>query len=442
MTPAPAARARTPRASWLVYAAGAGAYVVAVTHRTAFGVASADALDRFGIEATALAMFVVVQIAMYTTMQVPAGTLIDRWGPGRVIVAGSLVMATGQAMMAFVPGFGWALGARALVGAGDAPIFIAVTRLVAIHFPPRRAPVMVQITGLLGQTGQLASAIPVAYLLHRSGWGATFGALAALGVATAALVWWRLVRRDARADAAVRPRPSVADALATHWKTPGVRLGFWSHYLGLFPANTVALLWGVPFFISAEGRSRADASLLLTCMVLANIVAAPIIGVLTAAHPLRRSWLVLGSAVIVALAWVALLAPSTPRPLWQLVGFALVVGAGGPVSLVGMDFARSFAVQHKAGSAAGFVNMGGFVGTILAVLLVGVVLQVVSPRGATTYTLSEYRLAFAALAVPWLLGVAGVYHSRRDTRAVMAEAGILVPTLREAWRRRALRWRS
>ncbi len=427
---------RIPRASWLVYAAGAGAYIVAVTHRTAFGVAGADALDRFGIEATALSMFVVVQIAMYTLMQVPAGTLIDRWGPARVIVAGSLIMATGQALMAFAPGFGWALAARALVGAGDAPIFIAVTRLVAIHFPPRRVPLMVQITGLLGQTGQLASAIPVAYLLHRSGWGTSFAALAALGAGAGGLVWWRLVRRDPGSDAAGRPRASLANALVTHWRTPGVRLGFWSHFLGLFPANTVALLWGVPFFISAEGRTRADASLLLTCMVLANIVAAPIVGMLTAAHPLRRSWLVLGSAVIVALAWVALLAPSTPRPLWQLVGFALVVGAGGPVSLVGMDFARSFAVQHKAGSAAGFVNMGGFVGTILGVLLVGVVLQAVSPDGATSYTLSEYRLAFSALALPWAIGVTGVYLSRRDTRAVMAEAGILVPKLREVWRRR------
>ncbi len=434
--------ARTPRASWLVYAVGAGAYVVAVTHRTAFGVAGADALDRFGIEATALSMFIVVQIAMYTVMQVPAGTFIDRWGPGRVIVIGSLIMATGQALMAFAPGFGWALGARALVGAGDAPIFVAVTRLVAIHFPPRRVPVMVQITGLLGQLGQLVSAIPVAYLLHRSGWGPTFGALAVLGAATAGLVWWRLVRRDALADASGRPRASLADALATHWRTPGVRLGFWSHFLGLLPANTVALLWGVPFFITAEGRSRADASMLLTCMVLANIVAAPIVGMLTAAHPLRRSWLVLGSAAIVALAWVALLAPSTPRPLWQLVGFALVVGAGGPVSLVGMDFARSFAAEHKAGSAAGFVNMGGFVATIIGVLLVGVVLQVTSPGGSSTYTLAEYRLAFASLIVPWAIGVAGVYLSRRDTRAGLAEAGILVPTLREVWRRRAAKRRA
>ena len=82
------------------------------------------------------------------------------------------------------------------------------------------------------------------------------------------------------------------------------------------------------------------------------------------------------------------------------------------MSLVGMDFARTFAVPHKRGSATGFVNMGGFISTIISVLLVGVVLQVVSPAGASTYTLGEYRIAFAALVVPLTIGVIGVYHQQ------------------------------
>jgi len=430
----------TTRTSWIVFGVAVAAYVVAVIHRTAFGVASADALDRFGIGATALSMLAVVQIALYAVMQVPAGTMLDRWGPARVIIAGSVVMAAGQALMAFAPGFGWALVARALIGAGDAPIFIAVARLVAIHFPPRRVPVMVQLTGLIGQTGQLASAIPFAYLLHRTAWSPAFGTLAVVGAVMAGVVWWVLVRPTDDAEIEERlPAASVRGALKTHWKTHGVRLGFWSHFVAPFSANTIALLWGVPYFTTAQGLSKAQASLLLTCMVISNIAVAPFIGMLTAKHPLRRSSLVLGGAAVMALAWVALLVPTTPRPMWQLVAFVLVIGAGGPMSLVGMDFARSFAVEHTSGSANGFVNMGGFIATIISMLLVGVVLQVVAPHGASAYTLGEYRLAFASLSVPWAIGVVGVWMSRRDTRAVMAEDGILVPTVREAWRKRMSR---
>jgi hypothetical protein len=54
--------------------------VVAVLHRTAFGLARADAINRFGIGATALSMLAVVQIAVPAATQVPAATMLDRWG--------------------------------------------------------------------------------------------------------------------------------------------------------------------------------------------------------------------------------------------------------------------------------------------------------------------------------------------------------------------------
>ncbi len=424
------------RMAWLVFGTAAAAYFVAVVQRTALGVAGVEALDRFGIEATALSLLVVIQIAMYAGMQVPAGNLLDRIGPAAAIMTGSLVMALGQAMMAFAPSFGWAIAARLLIGAGDAPVFIAAIRLVAHHFAPRRVPVMVQVTGLIGQAGQLATAIPLAFVLNRVGWRPAFVVLAIVGGVAAAAVWWVLIRpRDPAFSPARSTSISVRVAISTSMRTAGVRLGFWTHFLGPFSANTIALLWGFPYFITAQGRSAAQASLLLTAMVIANITLAPVVGALTARHPLRRSWLVIGGAVVIALAWVTILLPTTPRPLWQLIAFVLVVGTGGPMSLIGMDFARTHAVSERLGSATGFVNMGGFISTIISVLLVGVVLQVVSPAGASEYTLGEFRVAFASLSVPWIIGVVGVFTSRRDTRAVMAAEGVLVPSVREVWRR-------
>lgn len=424
------------RMAWLVFATASAAYFMAVLHRTAFGVAGVQALDRFGIEATALSLLAVIQITMYAAMQVPAGNLLDRFGPAVVIVGGLMIMAVGQAMMALAPTYGWALAARLLIGAGDAPIFIAATRLVAHHFPPRRVPVMVQVTGLLGQAGQLATAIPLAFVLHAAGWTTAFGSLAIIGAVIAAGVWWVLIRPQNPSFSPERSSSiSLREAMSTSARTAGVRLGFWTHFLGLFSGNTVALLWGFPYFITAQGRSNGEASMLLTAMVISSITVAPVIGALTGRHPLRRSWLVIGGAVIMALAWAAILLPTTPRPLWQLIGFVLVVGAGGPMALIGMDFARTYAMSSRLGSATGFVNMGGFISTVISVLLVGVVLQVVSPAGASDYTLGEYRVAFAALALPWAMGVVGVFTSRRDTRAVMAADGVLVPTVRELWRR-------
>ncbi|WP_124341371.1 MFS transporter [Cellulomonas algicola] len=436
--PAPApARSDAPssfssRRAYAVYAAAVVAYFVAIVHRTAMGVAGVEAVDRFALSATALSSFVVAQLLLYTLMQIPAGRLLDRFGPRAVITAGSLVMAAGQLLLAVADTVPLALLARVLLGAGDAGIFISAVRLIAEWFPPRKAPVMVQVTGLIGQSGNLASAIPVAWLLHHHGWTTTFGTLAVVGVVAAGVAFGGIRSAQPR-DPLSHER--LAPALRAALQPPGTRLGFWSHFATPFSANVVALLWGVPFFVTAQGRTAAEASVLLTALTLTAMVTGPVVGRFTARHPLRRSWSVLASCAVTLVAWVWLLVPSTPRPMWQLVVFVVLVGAGGPVSLVGMDFARTFSPPTSLGTASGFVNTGGFTSTVVGLLGVGVVLQLVEPDAAGTYSLDAYRIAFTVLLVPWVVGVVGVLSSRRRTRALMAEAGVVVPPLREALRR-------
>ncbi|WP_084038851.1 MFS transporter [Demequina sp. NBRC 110053] len=442
----------TPRAAWAIPAAASFIYLVAVVQRTSLGVAGVEALDRFGVEAIGLSMLSVVQISVYASLQLPAGVLLDRFGPRRMLAFGSLMMGVGQLALALADNLWWAIAARALIGAGDAPVFIAATRLVSEWFPPRRAPLMVQMVGMLGQVGQIASAIPVAWLLHESGWSAAFSILAALGIAAAAIALWQIrmplsddghhaVPSVPGASGEVAPAgrassPQRTDAPVTVWdavRAPGVRLGFWTHWTGLFPANTVAFLWGVPFFVQGQGLSAAQASGLLTLLVVTNLVSAPIIGALTARHPLRRSWLSLGTATAMALAWATVLIPAEPRPLWHLAALVVVLGLCNPAALVGMDYARTFGVQGRLGTATGFVNIGGFAATVLSIALVGAVLQLVSPSGSQ-YGLDDYRIALAAMAVPWLMGVIGILSARRRTRQEMAARGQVVPPIRQALR--------
>ncbi|WP_228379200.1 MFS transporter [Demequina rhizosphaerae] len=437
--PAPAMRApvRASRVAWLVLVSGMALYFVAIVNRTALGVAGVAALDRFGIEAAWLSILAIAQVATYAALQLPAGALLDRWGPRRLMIGGALLMAVGTALLAVTASLPLAILARVLIGAGDAPIFISACRLIPLWFPPCRVPVLVQVTGLVGQAGQLATSIPVAWLLHDLGWTATFTVLAVATLAVAALAV-RGIRVPAAAATGAAPAraSSLRESIRVAARPAGTRLGFWTHFLSLCSANTVALLWGVPFFVSTQGLSLGQASALLMVITLTKMAAGPLAGSFTARHPLRRSWLVLGSAVATALAWVAILVPDTPRSVWELGVLMAVIGAGGPVSLIALDYARTFGPEEAMGTATGFVNVGGFVSTILGIVLVGVTLQLVSPDGASTYTLDEYRIAFATLLVPWVMGMAGVLRNRRLARADMAAAGVVVPPLREVMRRR------
>jgi MFS family permease len=64
--------------------------------------------------------------------------LLNRFGSLRLVVAGALVMAAGQALIAFTDDVTGAVLARILVGAGDAMTFISVLRLVPLVMRPIR----------------------------------------------------------------------------------------------------------------------------------------------------------------------------------------------------------------------------------------------------------------------------------------------------------------
>ena len=196
------------RRALLVWAVGVFVYIVAVFHRSSLAVAGVTAQHRFGIGASVLALFSVAQLAMYAGMQIPVGVLLDRFGSRRLLMAGAALMAAGQLAFALASDVWLAIGARLLIGIGDAMTFISVLRLVALWFPPRRNPIFVQLTGVLGQLGSLASAVPVVVLLRDVGWTATY--LGAAGLSRSSTTPMPMI---SRIDATKPPTFTMPEAL-------------------------------------------------------------------------------------------------------------------------------------------------------------------------------------------------------------------------------------
>ncbi|HEY6593598.1 MAG TPA: hypothetical protein VI011_05750 [Asanoa sp.] len=56
---------------------------------------SVDAVDRLGLTAAGLRVVAVIQLAVYATIQVPVGVLVDRHGY-RLMLGGAVTMALGR----------------------------------------------------------------------------------------------------------------------------------------------------------------------------------------------------------------------------------------------------------------------------------------------------------------------------------------------------------
>lgn len=401
---------------WIVWTTGLLAYIVAVLDRTTLGVSGLAAAERFSAGPTLLSTFVVLQVVVYAGAQVPAGLLLDRFGSKALIVSGATLMASGQLVLAFTESLPAAIAARAVVGLGDAVTFISVLRLVPQWFAPHRVPLVTQLTGICGQLGQVLSALPFLAVLSASGWSVAYASVAALGVLSIVLILL-LVKNSPDSTAVSAHTMSIGetlDSVRTVWLRPGTRLGFFTHMGTQFSVTVFALMWGVPYLTVAQGVSSAVAGTLLTASVVAAISSGVLIGIFTGRHPHRRSRLVLAIIASNALAWTVVLALPGRAPLWLLVVLVVVISVGGPGSMVGFDFARTFNPSATLGTAQGMVNMGGFIASLLLMQAMGLILQA---SGGISF--DSFRVAWTLQYAVWALAVVGILITRHKARRLL-----------------------
>jgi MFS family permease len=410
------ARLHQAIAVWVV---GLLVYLLAVFHRSSLAVAGLAAADRFHISASQLATFTMLQLLVYAGMQIPVGLLVDRYGSRAVLLVGASVLTCAQAGFAFADSYGLALLARIFVGMGDAMTFICVLRLVNTWFAPRRIPVVIQLTGVLGQLGAVIAAVPMTWALSHLGWTRSYLLAASLGIVM--VVALLVVVHDAPGSRTRRgPALTLAEiraSLAESWAHPGTRLGFWMHFSTQFSATVLGLLWGYPFLVEGEGVSKATAGVLLTVMVVAIMATGPVLGWRITVRPWHRSTLVIAIVSAIVVSWTVVLVWRGDAPLPLLVWLVVITGVGGPASMIGFDLGRTSNPPQRLGSATGIINQGGFYASLVLVIAIGVILDWRTPGSSSDFTPSAFRWAMSFQYVLWAVGLVQILRYRAKARA-------------------------
>ena len=410
-------RSRITGRALTVWAAAVLVYLAAITGRTSFGVAGVEALDRFGVDASRLAVFTAVQVGVYALAQIPVGLAIDRFGARRTMVIGALVMAVGQITLALTASYPIAILARVLIGAGDASAFLSAMRLLPAWFPLKVTPLFTQLTAGLGQIGQFVSAVPFLMLLHAEGWTAAFLALgsgiALVGIAAAVAIADvpkapAEPGENAGASSSHKPddRATVREMLGIVLRHPVCWQGFFTHWVGLMHQATFTLLWGMPLMTLAMGLTPAQAGGVLVVNTVASVAAGPLMGMASARFGARRGTLTVVISVILMGMWVVFLIPGTPRGLAAIVALNIAMAALSSASGLGFDSVREAVDRRALATGTGLSNMGGFLAAMMAAQGIGLLLDASSDGRA--YEWADFRVAWIAIVLVWVMGMAGL----------------------------------
>ena len=145
--------------------------------------------ETFGVSVTAVALTTSVWGLARLAVDLPVGALTGRVRPGRMLLAGTLLIGGGQTLSALAPSFPVLLAGRAVSGAGSGVVAITViVRLIPLSEPGARGRTLAVYQAAL-QAGSSLSPSVAGFASALLGWPAAFG-IAAVSAFAGTLAAW------------------------------------------------------------------------------------------------------------------------------------------------------------------------------------------------------------------------------------------------------------
>lgn len=374
-------------------------------YRNAHVVVAPDIMHDTAVTAQTLGYLSGALFITAAILQIPAGILLDRYGPRRTIpfmlltvVVGSLLFATAQDATSLI-------AARICMGLGAAAIGMASIVASTRWFSSAYFGTVVGVILGLSYIGNIAATLPMAVVSAEIGWRASYMAVtvvtAALAVASALLI------RDAPAGHAFHTRSR--ESFSTAWR--GVRevlavRELWPLLVLASTAYAVVAciigLWGGPYLFDMYGLDAAARGSVIIWfpagMILGNFTITPLDRILD-----TRKRIIVGCA----LATVAVLLAMAYEPNMPLVALAVAFGVIGILSAYTtliIAHGRCFYPDRLMGRGVTIVNTAVLAGAGFLQAGTGLLAGILAP-GAASLSADVYRIIFATLAAVLLAAI-------------------------------------
>ncbi|MDQ0141766.1 MFS transporter [Cupriavidus necator] len=143
-----------------------------------------------GLNAADLGLLTSFYFLGFACAQLPAGILLDRYGPRRTEAAMLLVAVAGSLVFALAPGMAGLAAGRLLIGVGVSVCLGAAIQALSMWFPLSRMPLLNGVVMAIGGLGAVLVGTPLSWLLAFTDWRTVSIGLAGVSLAMAALLWF------------------------------------------------------------------------------------------------------------------------------------------------------------------------------------------------------------------------------------------------------------
>ncbi len=346
----------------------------------------------------------------YLILQIPAGLLLDKFGPRKtttlaiaLCAAGSLVFASAESLVIASVG-------RFLTGAGAAFAAVNCLKLIANWFPYKHFAFMAGLMMTMAMLGAVGGQAPLAAFIQKMEWRQAIEWIGYAGLVLAALFW--IVVRDKSPDHKrekhiVPTKISFIDSIKQIFKNPQ---SWWlSIYSGFAfaPVMVFGGLWGVAFISEGFALSHNFAAQMVSLIFIGFAVGAPLFGWYSDWIGKRRVVMLWGTIVAMISITTAIYMPGIST--YMLAALMFIFGFSISSFLLCFTMIREINLPILAATAIGFMNafdalLGAFSDPLTGKFL-DMSWEGTMSDGARIFSLSAYKAAFLTLPAYLILSI-------------------------------------
>ena len=394
--------------------------VVNYVDRATLAVANPLIRQDLGLTVADMGLLLSAFLWAYAFSQLPAGALADRLGPRLMLTIGLGCWSLGQMLGGIVTSFWQFVGARLVLGAGEAPHFPTCARVSRDWFNLRQRGTATGIWNCASSLGTMISLPLLTFLMQGFGWRAMFVTMGVVGLALSATIF-AVFRNPREVDLTPAERAFLAEGDApgaasrvtwADWKRLFAFRTTWGMIMGYFGCIYITWLYTawLPGYLEIErhftvGKTGWIAAIPFAFGVMGGIFGGRIVDILArrGIDPIRSRKIPMASS-LVATALFTLIAAETPSDTLAIVCISASLFLVYTCSSSAWAMASVAAPANCTASLGAMQNFGGYIGGALAPTVTGFIVQ----------GTGHFSLAFVTGAIIALVAAAGYWTLIRE----------------------------
>lgn len=396
--------------AWLIWALAASFFLSEYFSRVAPSVMVPLLMRDFNVHALGLGALSAYFYYAYICMQIPVGTLMDRFGAHRLLTVTAAICGAGCFLFASTHHLPVAEFGRLLMGFGAAFAFVGALKLASVWFPASRFGFLAGSTQALGMLGAMIGEGPVSVLVSHVGWRNTMFAIGGLLLLIALLIG--IVVRDhpeyhPKSQEVIRSLPEYT-LLGSLWRVlqnPQTWLN--AAFVGFLYAPTAAFgeLWGASYLHRVYNLSPDVAASAVSMIFLGWAVGSPIGGWISDRIQARKPVMLVSTIASFIFICLALYLPVASTLLLFICLFLYGMSNVGVATCYAV--AREINPPAVAGTSMSFANMASIILGALFQPVIGALLDLrwhhLYKNGIPYYGPTDYHFAMLILPVCFLV---------------------------------------